>query len=219
MLTQLKEKIKWKVSEGLVDYETAVKFMEDEVQNIVQGTSNGTIWLTQHPQIYTAGISSTPQDLINTGSIPVIKTNRGGKYTYHGPGMRIIYVMVDIKQVFAPEKPDISKFVKMLENWVIDILEHFEIKGEIRKDRVGVWVKNKNSEDKIAAMGIKVKKWVSYHGIAINLNPDLSFFGGIVPCGIVQEGLGVTSMHKLGKTASLDELDAVIKYRFSEIRL
>lgn len=218
IVEKLKEKIKWKVSKDLVEYEEAVKFMENEVQNIIDGTSNGMIWLTQHPSIYTAGISAKEKDLINEQNIPVFKTNRGGQYTYHGPGIKIIYVMVDIKKIFAPAKPDISKFVQMLENWIIEILANFNIKGEIRKDRVGIWVKNgDHNEDKIAAIGIKVRKWVSYHGIALNLNPNLDFFNGIVPCGISEKKFGVTSLEKLEKNFDDDKINKIIKSEFLKV--
>ena len=220
MLDEIKEKIKLKVSDGLVDYQEAVTFMENEVQNIIAGESNGTIWLCQHPSIYTAGISAKEQDLINNQKIPVFKTNRGGQYTYHGPGIKIIYVMLDIKKLFAPNKPDISKFVQMLENWIINILAHFEIKGHIRKDRVGIWVEKENGfEDKIAAIGIKVKKWASYHGIALNVNPDLDFFKGIVPCGIKEEKFGVTSLTKEGKNVSEANLNKIIFSEFQKVVL
>ncbi len=215
MLDKIKAKIKWKVSKDLVEYEDAVKFMENEVENIILGKSCGTIWLTQHPSIYTAGVSAKEVDLINNQNIPVFKTNRGGKYTYHGPGIKIIYVMVDIKKIFEPEKPDIAQFVKILEDWIIRILSRLNIDGEIRKNRVGIWVKKENDkEDKIAAIGIKVRKWVSYHGIALNVNPDLNFFNGIVPCGIRDEKFGVTSLEKLGKNITDDRINEIIKSEF-----
>lgn len=218
MLHKIKEKIKWKVSNDLVGYEEAVKFMENEVEKIISGESNGTIWLTQHPPIYTAGISAKDHDLMNEQNIPVFKTNRGGQYTYHGPGIRIIYVMVDIKKIFEPEKPDIARFVEMLENWIIRILAEFGIKGEIRKNRVGIWVENGNDgEDKIAAIGIKVRKWVSYHGIALNINPDLNFFTGIVPCGIKEAKFGVTSLEKLGKKPTDEQINQIIRKEFEKI--
>ncbi len=220
MLDEIKEKIKWKVSDGLVEYEEAIKFMENEVENIVLGKSFGTIWLTQHPSIYTAGISSKQEDLINEKQIPVFKTNRGGQYTYHGPGIRIIYVMIDIKKIFNPEKPDISRFVKMLENWIINILGNIGIKGNIRKNRIGIWIEKGNGkEDKIAAIGIKVRKWVSYHGIALNVDPDLKFFNGIVPCGIKEEKFGVTSLKKEGINLGEDELNKIIKSEFNNLNI
>lgn len=220
MLYKIKEKIKWKVSKDLVEYETAVKFMENEVENIISGKSDGTIWLASHPSIYTAGISSKDHDLLNNQNIPVFKTNRGGQYTYHGPGIKIIYVMVDIKKIFAPQKPDIALFVEMLESWIIRILDNFGVKGEIRKNRVGIWVENGNGgEDKIAAIGIKVRKWVSYHGIALNINPNLEFFNGIVPCGISDAKFGVTSLQKLEKIAEDEEINKIIRTEFGAITI
>ena len=217
-LENIKEKIKLKVSDGLVDYESALKFMESEVANIISGTSPGMIWLTQHPSIYTAGISAKDKDLINPDNIPVFKTNRGGQYTYHGPGVKIIYVMLDIKKLFYPNKPDIAQFVKMLEQSIINILKYFNINGKIRQDRVGIWVKNNNGgEDKIAAIGIKVKKWVSYHGIALNINPDLDYFKGIVPCGISEAKYGVTSLKNLGQKISEEDLNRLIFQEFVDL--
>lgn len=215
----IKPKIKFKTSNKPVDYVEAVKFMEDYAHGISNGENHELIWLTSHEALYTAGVSSKPEDLL-TNKIPVHKTNRGGKYTYHDPGMRIIYVMFDLKNVFAPEKPDVAKFVEMLENWVIAVLFRIGIKGEIKKDRVGIWVecedaKGNKTEKKIAAMGIKIKKWVSYHGIAININPDMEGFKGIVPCGISE--FGVTSIHELNKKVSLQEIDEAIKEEFFKI--
>jgi lipoyl(octanoyl) transferase len=220
MIDTIQDKINWKISDGLVDFEQAVSFMEEEMQNIIDGKSNGTIWLCEHPSIFTAGISAKEHDLINDRKLPVFNTNRGGQYTYHGPGIKIIYVMINIKKLFAPEKPDIARFVKMLEDWIINVLDNFDIKGEIRKDRVGIWVrKNQNKEDKISAIGIKVKKWVSYHGIALNVNPDLSFFTDIIPCGIKEERFGVTSLEKLGKKTTSKKLNQIIKDEFNNLGL
>lgn len=204
MLEKLKGNIKLKVSPEPVEYIEAVKFMEDEAANVISGKSPGMIWVLEHPSLYTAGVSAKEEDLINSNNIPIYKTNRGGKYTYHGPGIKIIYFILDLKKLFAPQKPDIAKFVIILENFIIDFLQEFNIKGEIKKDRVGIWVKNDNNkEDKIAAIGIKIRKWTSYHGIAINLNPNLEFFNGIVPCGISSKEFGVTSIKKLQKSESL----------------
>lgn len=204
--------IQWKFSDKLVDYQTAQNFMEDRVKNIINQNEQQLIWLLEHNHIYTAGISAKDDDLINDNNIiPIFKTNRGGKYTYHGPGMKIIYVMLDLKQLFYPAKPDIARFVNFLENWIIDILAEFNIKGEIRKDRVGIWVKVGNSEKKIAAIGIKIKKWVSYHGIALNIEPDLTNFNNIIPCGIKE--FGVTSLSDLGKNNFL-EINQIIKDKF-----
>ncbi len=161
--------IEWRVSDELVPFEEALDFMQKKVDEIIAGKAPEMIWLLEHPPVYTAGISAQDSDLLAKNDVPVFKTNRGGKYTYHCPGMKIIYVMLDLKKFFAPEKPDVALFVKFLENWVIEILAEFGIKGEIKKDRVGVWVETKTGEKKVAALGIKIKKWVSYHGIATYL--------------------------------------------------
>jgi lipoyl(octanoyl) transferase len=194
MLKRLKKmKVEWKIDKDPIGYKEAIEFMEDRVEKIINAQASNLIWITEHPPIYTAGVSAKKEDLLRS-DIPVFQTNRGGKYTYHGPGVKIVYVMLNLKEVFAPQSPDVRIFVKILENWIIDILENFDIKGEIRDGRVGIWVKNEISENKIAAIGIKLKKWVSYHGFAINVNPDLTAFEGIVPCGI--SNFGVTSVYK-----------------------
>ncbi len=208
-------KIKFKTSNKPVDYKEAVEFMENYVTKIHSGDQSELIWLTSHPPIYTAGISSKDEDLLHN-DIPVYKTNRGGKYTYHDDGMRIIYVMLNLKNCFTPNPPDVAKFVEMLENWVIAVLARLKIKGEIKKNRVGIWVECSNKkEKKIAAMGIKIRKWVSYHGIAININPDLEGFKGIVPCGL--KNFGVTSVADLGKKTSFEEIDKIIKEEFFNV--
>ena len=216
----MKQKIEWQISNGLVAYEAAVDFMEKRVRDIIDGKAESMIWLTEHPPIYTAGISAKDSDLLKNTSfnnIPVYKTGRGGKYTYHGPGMRIIYVMLDLKKLFAPDRPDIAAFVKMLENWIIAVLNELSIQGEIRPGRVGIWTKDNNgNEKKIAAIGIKLRKWVSYHGIALNINPDLTNFEGIVPCGISE--FGVTSIFDLGKQVTSDQIDIIIKNQFNRLR-
>lgn len=211
----IKTQIKFKTSNKPVDYKEAVEFMENYVAEIAAGNQPELIWFTSHTPIYTAGVSAKDSDLLRN-DIPVYKTNRGGKYTYHDDGMRIIYVMLNLKNAFAPNQPDVAKFVEMLENWVIAVLARLEIKGEIRKDRVGIWVECEDkSEKKIAAMGIKIRKWISYHGIAININPDLEGFKGIVPCGL--KDFGVTSIADLGKKISFVEIDEIIKEEFFKI--
>ena len=188
--------IEWRFSAELVPFEEALAFMQKRVEEIIAETAPQMIWTLEHPPVYTAGISAKESDMLNKTDIPIFQTNRGGKYTYHCPGMKIIYVMLDLKKFFAPQKPDVARFVEFLENWVIDILAEFGIKGEIRKGRVGIWVMDENGvEKKIAALGIKIKKWVSYHGIAINLSPDLAGFDNIIPCGIKE--FGVTTMKEI----------------------
>lgn len=192
------DKIEWLISKELVHFEDALNFMQDRVEKIINNEAPQLIWILEHHPVYTAGVSAKESDLLNKTDIPIFKTNRGGKYTYHCPKMKIIYVLLDLKKFFSPQNPDVAKFVEFLENWVIDILAEFGIKGEIRKGRVGIWVTDKNgNEKKIAAIGIKLKKWVSYHGIAINIDPDLSGFQNIVPCGI--KDFGITSMQEILK--------------------
>ncbi len=207
------DNIEFKVSRKLVHFEDAIKAMQERVEGIILGEEKQLIWVLEHHPVYTAGVSAKDEDLLNKTDIPVFKTNRGGKYTYHCPGMKIIYVMLDLKQFFAPQNPDVSKFVEFLENWVISILQEFGIKGEIKKGRVGIWVEGKNGEEKIAAIGIKLKKWVSYHGIAINVDPDLRGFNNIVPCGI--KDFGVTSMKEILGDKKID-LEKIIMEKFYE---
>lgn len=183
--------IEWRVSKELVHFEDALNFMQKRVEEIIAGTSPGLIWILEHHPVYTAGVSAQDADLLAKTDIPIFKTNRGGKYTYHCPGMKIIYVMLDLKKFFAPEAPDVARFVEFLENWVIKILADFGIKAGLKKGMVGIWVGDK----KVAALGIKLKKWVSYHGIAINIDPDMAGFHNIVPCGIKE--FGVTSMREI----------------------
>lgn len=183
--------VEWRVSKELVHFEDALDFMQKRVEEIIAGTAPELIWILEHHPVYTAGVSAQDADLLAKTDVPIFKTNRGGKYTYHCPGMKIIYVMLDLKKFFAPEKPDISRFVEFLENWVIKILADFGIKAGLKKGMVGIWVGDK----KVAALGIKLKKWVSYHGIAINIDPDMAGFRNIVPCGIKE--FGVTSMREI----------------------
>jgi lipoyl(octanoyl) transferase len=205
--------IEWLVSEEPVHFEEALEFMQQRVEKIIAGTAPEMIWILEHHPVYTAGVSAKDEDFIGKTDIPIFKTNRGGKYTFHAPGMKIIYVMLDLKKFFAPEKPDVARFVEFLENWVIAILSDLGIKGEIKKGRVGIWVETKNGEKKIAALGIKIKKWVSYHGIAININPDLAGFANIIPCGIRE--FGVTSVEEvLGKVVDGNGVEGLVRKRF-----
>ena len=212
--------VEWITTDGLTDYETALAFMEDRVAGIVDGTAEECIWLLEHPPLYTAGTSAKPADLVSPDRFPVYQARRGGEYTYHGPGQRVIYVMLDV----GKRGHDVRQFVKDLENWVIATLETFNVKGEIRQGRVGVWVSRPEkppqangqpAEDKIAAIGIRLRKWVSFHGISINVEPDLSHFDGIVPCGITDHG--VTSLVDLGLPVTMQDLDVALQSRFAEI--
>lgn len=197
----------WKLSKGLIEYADALAAMEYRVQAIADGKQSEQCWLVEHPPIYTAGTSAKEGDLL-APQFPVFETGRGGQYTYHGPGQRVVYVMLDVKKRYAPNAPDIRHFVKTLEQWVIDVLARFGIKGELREGRVGIWVAHGSREDKIAALGIRIRRGISFHGLAINHSPDLSHYQGIVPCGIRE--YGVTSMQELGVHVSIDELDATL---------
>ena len=202
--------VEWIFEKDAVAYPNAVELMEKRVADIRDSQGSETVWLLEHPALYTAGTSADESDLLEA-RFPVYKTGRGGEYTYHGPGQRVGYVMLDLKK--RQSKPDVRHYVWSLEEWIIQTLAEFDIKGERREGRVGIWVVMPDgSESKIAAIGVRIRKWVTYHGIAINVNPDLSHFGGIVPCGISQHG--VTSMHDLGKTISMEELDPVLKEKF-----
>ncbi len=194
-------------SEKPVSYDKALEFMKKRVAGIIAGTHPQTIWFLEHEHVYTAGTSSNDNELLSPNKIPVHKTGRGGKYTYHGPGQRVVYVMIDLKKIHN-DKPDIKLFVKQMEFIVINSLAKFGIKAETKAGRIGVWVEANGKEEKIAAIGIRVEKWVTYHGFALNINPDLEYYKGIVPCGISE--FGITSTQKLGCTASIEELDKVI---------
>jgi lipoyl(octanoyl) transferase len=207
--------IEWMVSPAPVPYEEAVAFMEARAAAIVEGTARQLVWLLEHPPLYTAGTSAKPHDLLGIPPFPVHKSGRGGQYTYHGPGQRVVYLMLDLR----PRGRDIRAFVQEVEAWVIDALAAFNVKGEVRCDRVGVWVDRSESggpirEDKIAAVGLRIRKWVSFHGISLNVEPDLGHFKAIIPCGIRDEGLGVTSLVDLGLPVTMDEVDDALKTAF-----
>ena len=204
--------MEWIISDTPQDYKSAVFAMEERVAAIRAGEASDLVWLLEHPPLYTAGTSADPSDLLNP-RFPVFETGRGGEYTYHGPGQRVAYVMLDLKK--RQQAPDIKKYVCQLEEWVIRSLAHFGIKGERRDGRIGIWVVTPSGEKKIAAVGVRIRHWVTYHGIAINVNPDLSHFGGIVPCGIRE--FGVTSIHDLGKSISMKELDDVLQKEFEAV--
>ena len=209
--------IEWKHTDGLVPYEEALAFMEARVADISSGTATECIWLLEHPPLYTAGTSAKPEDLVAPDRFPVYEARRGGQYTYHGPGQRVVYVMLDV----AKRGRDVRCFVRDLERWVINTLAEFNVTGEIRDGRVGVWVEREDkpltatgakTEDKIAAIGIRLRKWISFHGISINVEPDLEHFSGIVPCGITEHG--VTSLVDLGLPVTMDDLDVALKATF-----
>lgn len=200
--------VEWIIEKDKIEYDKAIEFMENRVAAIRDEDAQECIWLLEHPPLYTAGTSAKEKDLIDA-RFPVFKTGRGGEYTYHGPGQRVAYVMLDLRER-QKNKPDIKKYVWQLEEWIIRSLAEFEIKGERRCGRVGIWVVMPDgSESKIAAIGVRIRRWVTYHGISINLNPDLLHFKGIVPCGIAQHG--VTSLHALGKNVSMAQLDEALQ--------
>lgn len=204
--------MEFKHSPELVAYEDAIAFMEERVAAIHGGSADECIWLLEHPPLYTAGTSAKADDLLDA-RFPVFETGRGGEHTYHGPGQRVVYVMLDLKK--RQQHPDIKKYVCNLEEVVIRTLAQFGVTGERRAGRVGIWVQDAHTEKKIAAVGVRIRHWVTYHGIAINLNPDLSHFNGIVPCGIKE--FGVTSLHDLGKPVSMVDLDAALEAEFKSV--
>lgn len=195
----------WRISEGLVDYPQALIQMEARVAAISAGTDGEQIWMLEHPPLYTSGTSAKPGDLLNPGSFPVYEAGRGGEFTYHGPGQRVAYVMLDLNR----RGKDVRAFVQSLEGWIIAALGEFNLSAGVREGRIGVWVETRDGRDaKIAAIGIRVRKWVSFHGISLNVAPNLNHFDGIVPCGI--RDFGVTSLADLGLSVSMDEVDAAL---------
>jgi lipoyl(octanoyl) transferase len=212
--------VEWKVSDGLTDYDVAVAFMEDRVERIAKGEADELVWLVEHPPLYTAGTSAVDDDLLTPDRFPVYRTGRGGEYTYHGPGQRVVYVMLDLRR----RTRDVRALVSALEALAIGTLAEMNVRGERREDRVGVWVQRPErpaapdgsvAEDKIAAIGVRLRKWISYHGIAINVDPDLEHFSGIVPCGITAHG--VTSLVDLGLPVTLSDVDVKLRGVFEEI--
>ncbi|WP_090708642.1 MULTISPECIES: lipoyl(octanoyl) transferase LipB [unclassified Beijerinckia] len=213
--------VEWIVSEGLTAYDDAISFMEQRADAIAAGTAPECVWLVEHPPLYTAGTSSKDGDLIDA-RFPVHHTGRGGQYTYHGPGQRVGYAMLDLRR----RRPDIRAYVCSLEDWIIATLAAYNIRGERRADRVGVWVQRPDkprgfdgamAEDKIAAIGIRVRRWVTFHGISLNVEPDLSHFSGIVPCGISNAHYGVTSLVDLGIPVTMPEVDSVMRRTFETV--
>lgn len=211
------EPIEWRILDGLTPYDEALGFMEDRVAAIHAGRARECILLLEHPPLYTAGTSARREDLLEPDRFPVYEARRGGQYTYHGPGQRVVYVMLDL----TARGRDVRRFVHALEAWVIAALAEFQVQGLVRPDRVGVWVMRPEkpplpdgtpAEDKVAAIGVRLRRWVSFHGLSINVDPDLSHFGGIVPCGI--SGHGVTSLVDLGLPVSMAEVDAALMRTF-----
>ena len=207
--------VEWAVSGGYVAYDAAVVAMEVRAAAIAAGEAGELVWLLEHPPLYTAGVSSKDGDLLDAARFPVHRSGRGGQFTYHGPGQRVAYVMLDLNA----RGKDVRTFVRGLEQWIIGALGEFGVPADVRDGRVGVWVERKgpgwSREDKIAAIGVKVRKWVSFHGISLNVEPDLDHFTGIVPCGIAEHG--VTSLVDLGVPATMDEADAALKVSFQRV--
>ncbi len=204
--------VEWRVSEHPVPYDEALAEMERRVAAIASGNETESVWLLEHPPLYTAGTSANDRDLVDPDRFPVFHTGRGGQYTYHGPGQRIVYVMLDLKR----RRPDVRRFVCALEDWVIATLTHFNVAGERREGRVGVWVARPElgatREDKIAAIGVRVRRWVTFHGISLNVDPNLEHYAGIVPCGIAEHG--VTSLVDLGRPVTMNDADIALRTAF-----
>ena len=209
--------IGWIVTPGLTAYDGAVKAMKARAAAIAAGEAGELVWLLEHPPLYTAGVSAKPGDLLAPDRFPVFQTGRGGQFTYHGPGQRVAYVMIDLRK----RGRDVTKFVADLERWLIGALAHFNVKGEVREGRVGVWVERQgptwSREDKIAAIGVRLRKWVSFHGIAFNVEPDLEHFSGITPCGVSGPQYGVTSLLDLGLPVTMSDADRALRASFEHV--
>jgi lipoyl(octanoyl) transferase len=204
--------IEWRISDTPVDYQAAVEMMERRVAAIRAGAAAELVWLLEHPPLYTAGTSARDEELLDPDALPVYRTGRGGRYTYHGPGQRIAYIMLDLRR----RGEDVRCHVHRLEEWVIRVLARFGVRGERRDGRVGIWVGRAGGvEEKIAAIGVRVRQWVTYHGLALNLDPELDHYRGIIPCGIAEHG--VTSLAKLGVTTTIEELDTALQDTFAEV--
>jgi len=207
----------WAVSAGLTAYEDAVRAMEARAAAIAEGAAGELVWLLEHPPLYTAGVSAKAEDLLAPDRFPVFRSGRGGQFTYHGPGQRVAYVMLDLRK----RGRDVTRFVHDLERWLIAALERFNVKGEVRVGRVGVWVERKgpgwSREDKIAAIGVRLRRWVSFHGIALNVEPNLEHFSGITPCGIADPQFGVTSLVDLGLPLTMSDADAALRGAFEDV--
>ncbi|KJV65500.1 MULTISPECIES: lipoyl(octanoyl) transferase LipB [Ehrlichia] len=204
--------IEWKVESSQIDYQEAVCFMQQRVEGIFNGLQKELVWLLEHPPLYTAGTGAKIEDLLVKHLFPIYATNRGGKYTYHGPGQRIAYIMLNLK---IRSKCNVRLYVETLGNWIVETLNHFSIKSYFNPDLIGVWVTHDGTEKKIAAFGIRIRRWITYHGVSVNVYTDLSHYSGIVPCGI--KDYGITSLEQLGVDISYEEFDVVLKKKFYEI--
>ena len=212
--------VEWRISDAPVAYPEALDWMEARVEAIIAGEAEECVWLLEHPPLYTAGTSARAEDLVEPGRFPVYETRRGGQYTYHGPGQRIVYAMLDLNR----RGRDVRAYVHALEDWVIRSLDEFQVRAERREGRVGVWVTRPEkprlpdgspAEDKIAAIGVRIRRWVGFHGISINVDPDLSHYRGIVPCGIAEHG--VTSLVDLGLPVTMADLDLALRRQFAQV--
>lgn len=208
--------VEWTVSDTLVPYADALEIMDARVAAIADGRAAEAVWLLEHPPLYTGGTSAHDDELLDQ-RFPVHRVGRGGQFTYHGPGQRVAYVMLDLRQ----RGPDVRRYVATLEEWIIRTLAHFNVRGERREDHIGVWVrrpdKGPGCEDKIAAIGVRIRRWVTLHGLALNVDPDLTHFSGIVPCGVADQRYGVTSLTDLGHVVTLPEVDMVMRREFNEL--
>jgi len=207
----LQSGIDWRISDGLVPYDEALAVMDARVEAILSGTAGELVWLLEHPPLYTAGTSADGNELLEADRFPVVQTGRGGKHTYHGPGQRVVYAMMDLAQ----RDRDLKAHVWRLEEWIIRALADFAVKGGRRANRIGVWVEIAGRDRKIAAIGVRARKWVTSHGVALNVNPDLAHFDGIVPCGIRE--YGVTSLQDLGVGATMQDVDGALKRHFEAV--
>lgn len=208
--------VEFRVSDAPVPYLAAVEFMEKRIAAIRAGTAPECVWFLEHPPLYTAGTSAKAADLLAPDRFPVFPTGRGGEYTYHGPGQRVAYVMLDLnRSTWSGGGPDVRRFVHNLEDWLIRALARLGVTGERRDGRIGIWVDRNGAEDKIAALGIRVRHWITFHGIALNVDPELDHFSGIVPCGI--SGRGVTSLRALGRATTMAEADAALRGAFTDV--
>jgi lipoyl(octanoyl) transferase len=208
--------VEWRISQGLTGYEAALGVMDQRTATIAADAARELVWLLEHPALYTAGTSACPEELIEA-RFPVHASGRGGRLTYHGPGQRVVYLMLDLKR----RGGDIRRFVGTLEEWIIRTLATFDVRGERREDRIGVWVSRPDQgpgrEDKIAAIGVRIKRWVTLHGVALNVDCDLSHYAGIIPCGVAEPRYGVTSLADLGVAVSLAEVDAALRREFEPL--
>ena len=214
----MSDSVAWAISEKNVDYVAALAAMEERVRAIHDGEAPELVWLLEHPPLYTSGTSAKPSDISNPLDLPVFDAGRGGQFTYHGPGQRVAYVMLNV----AKRGRDVRQFIQNIENWIIASLAEFNLKGELRDGRVGVWIDRSHPgetlrEDKIAAIGVRLRKWISFHGMSLNVEPDLTHFSGITPCGIAEDGLGVTSLAGLGLTVTMPEVDATLRRSFENV--